>query len=338
MAVPFTQRATEAIYNHSKELADLISENSAIIGVLGARGRIEIITGGLGWRERVYYGTDPNAGHRDRSTQIPTAKLENMTMASFDPAFFSTSIVINHIDKAEVQGDAALGDLVKDSWEVTKAYAVQKIANDLWATSQVSSNYPIPLRIMIPETATASQTGTARGGISSTDNSWWRSQYYATTIADLGAAAGLRILQQEINKCSRSSAKISQPDFALTTSNLYSRIASTMDANRRFIKDDSILKLGFEHISFLNMVVLWDALCPSGNFYILNTRHLKVKCLKTDFMQNINVNEKQYSLPMSISPFVEDIDSWNTVSKMGLSYQLVCNDLQSLDVLGDCTE
>ena len=55
-------------------------------------------------------------------------------------------------------------------------------------------------------------------------------------------------------------------------------------------------------------------------------------------MQNINVNENQYSLPMAISPFVDDIDSWNTVSKMGLSYQLVSNDLQTLNVLGDCTE
>jgi len=245
MAVPFTQRATEAIYQHSKELSDLISENSAIVGVLGARGRIEIITGGLGWRERVFYGTDPNAGHRDRSAQIPTTKMENMTMASYDPALFSTAIVINEVDKSEAQGDAALGDLVKDSWEVAKSYAVKKIAEDLWAASQTNTNYPIPLRIFIPETAKASQTGTDRGGINSAQNDWWRSNYYGTTVADLGAAAGLKVLQEQVNACSRSSAKVSQPDFALTTSPLYARLTSTMDANRRFIKDDSILRLGF---------------------------------------------------------------------------------------------
>lgn len=338
MAVPFTQLATEALYNHSKELSDLISQNVGIIGVLGAKGRIQIITGGLGWKERVFYGTDPNAGHASRYGQIDTARMENMTMAQYDPAFFRTSLVINHVDRDMAKGDAALGDLVKDSWEVAKNYAVQKIAGDLWASSQTNSNYPLPIPVFIPATLPASQTGSTRGGIDSAANSWWRSNAYTTAIADLGAAAGLKTLQEQINACSRSSAKISQPDFGITTSALFARITSTADANRRFIKDEDMLKLGFENIQFMNMAIFWDALCTAKAFYILNSRKMKIKCLKQEYMQNINADANQYSLPMVITPFVRDIDTANDIALMYLAYQLVVSDLGSLGILSNCTE
>ena len=339
MAVPFTQMATEALYNHSKELSDLISTNVGLIGMLGAKGRIEIITGGLGWKERVFYGTDPNAGHGSRYAQIDTNRLENMTMAQYDPAFFRTSIVINHVDRDMAKGDAALGDLVKDSWDIVKTYAVQKIATDLWASSQTNANYPIPLPIMVPATAKGSQTGTARGGISSTDNSWWRSNLDATAYTDIGASStGLKGLQQMVQTCSRSSAKISQPDFGITTSALFSRIASTADANRRYIKDESMLKLGFDNIMFLNLTILWDAMCTAKYFYVLNSRKLKIKCLKQEHMQNINVDANQYSLPMVITPFVRDTDTANDVALMYLAYQLCANDLEGLGLLSNCTE
>lgn len=338
MAVPFTQRATEAIYNHSKELSDLISSNIALVGILGAKGRIQIITGGLGWRERVFYGTDPNAGHGSQYSQVDTNRLENMTMAQYDGAFFRTSLVINAVDKDEAKGDAALGDLVKDSWEIVKAYAVKKIGTDLWASSQADSNYPIPLPIYIPATLPAAQTGSTRGGIDSAANSWWRSNAYTTAIADLGAAAGLRTLQEQINNCSRSSAKVSQPDFGITTSALFTRFTSTADANRRFIKDENMLKLGFENIQFMNMSVVWDSLCTAKAFYILNSRALKIKCLKQEHMQNISADENQLSLPMVIRPFVTDTDTINDVALMYLKYQLTCNDLNTLGVLSNCTE
>ena len=168
MAVPFTQQATEALYLHSKEISDLISTNVSIVGVFGAKGRIEIIEGGLGWRERVYYGTSPNQGHRSRYDQIPAARMENMTMAQYDGGFYSDAVVVNKVDVAEAKGEAALGDLVKDSWLVAKTSAVQAIATALWAGSK-ATNFPIPLPVMVPNTAKASQAGTARGGISSTD-------------------------------------------------------------------------------------------------------------------------------------------------------------------------
>jgi len=338
MSVPFTQMATEALYYHSKEMADLISSQISIVGVLGARNRIKIITGGLGWRERVFYGTSVNAGHRSPRAAVPTEYGENMTMAQYDPAFYSDAVVVNKVEVAQAKGEHALGDLLEDSWTVSKTYAATKIATDLWASSQANSNYPIPLRVFIPDTATASQTGTNRGGIDSSDNSWWRSQYYGDAMADLGATAGLRILQQNVNKCSRSSAKVSKPDFALTTSALFSRIASTMDTNRRYIKDEKIAKLGFEHLEYLGMSILWDSLCPAKHFYILNTRKLNIKCLKMPHMQNINVNENQYSLPMVIEPMRDDLDTFSYISLLGLSYQVTCNDVAGLGVLANCTE
>ena len=338
MGVPFTQRATEALFIHSKEITDLISENIALVAVLGAKGRIKVITGGLGWKERVFYGTDPNAGHRSRYTQIPTGRLENKTMAQYDPAFFSTSIVINDVDRDEAKGEAALGNMVEESWEVAKSYAVKKIGTDLWASSKASGNHPIPLPILIPATDEASQTGTTRGGIDSAANDWWRTRHYGTTIADLGAAAGLKKIQEYYNKCSRSSSKVSQPDFGITTSPLFARFTSTNDGQRRWMKDDDIAKLGFEAVKYNNMSVLWDTQCTAKAFYFLQSRSLKIKCLKQPYMQNVAVNQKQLSLPFVIKPFINDIDTPNAVSQLYLSYQVTVNDLQSLGMLSDCTE
>lgn len=338
MAVPFTQMATEAIYNHSKELSDLISSNIAVVAILGSRGRIEGVTGGLGWKERVFYGTDPNAGHGSAYGEIDTNRLENMTMAAYEPAFFRTSLVINHRDRDMAKGDAALGNLVKDCWEIVKAYAVTKIGTDLHASSQATTNYPIPLPVMVPATLPAAQTGTTRGGIDSAANSWWRSYAYTTAIADLGAVAGLRDLQTAMNAISRSSAMVSKPDFGLTTSALFTRFTSTTEAYRRFTKDDDVAKLGFENVKFGPMTVLWDALCTAKYFYLLNTKKLKIKYLNQEYLQNVSTDEKQLSLPMVITPFVRDTNSANDVALMYLNYQLVCSDLASQGVLSNCTE
>ncbi len=99
-----------------------------------------------------------------------------------------------------------------------------------------------------------------------------------------------------------------------------------------------MLKLGFENVQYLNMTILWDTLCTAKAFYVLNSRKLKIKCLRQEYMQNISVNEKQLSLPMVITPFVRDIDSANDVALMYLAYQLVANDLEGLGLLSDCTE
>ncbi len=338
MAVPFTQQATEALYYHSRELSDLISSNIGLIAVLGDRGRIEGITGGRGWNERVYYGTDPNAGHRERYAQVPTSRLENMTMAQYDGAFFSTSIVVNKVDVAEAKGEWALGDLVKDSWEIAKSYAVKKIGTDFWAATQANSNYPIPVPVMLPATLPASQTGTTRGGIDSAANSWWRSQAYITAIADLGAAAGLRILQAQMNACSRSSSTQSQPDFAVTTSNLFTRFTSTSEAYRRFTSDDRVAALGFMNVKYGPMTIIWDALCTASAFYMFNTRTLKVKYLNMPNLQSAKGANGTLSLPMVIEPMRDDIDTINFVSLMYLKYQLTCNDLGSNGILSSCTE
>ena len=111
-----------------------------------------------------------------------------------------------------------------------------------------------------------------------------------------------------------------------------------MDANRRFVKNDHILKLGFDNVQYLNMAVLWDSDCPSLHFYMLNSKKLKIKCLKQENMQNIVAKGNQYSLPMVITPFVRDVDTPNDVALTYLKYQLCANDLAGLGVLSNCTE
>jgi hypothetical protein len=338
MSVPYTKMQTEALYIHSKELYDLISTNIALVGVLGSKGRIKIIEGGLGWRERVMYGSDPNAGHGSRYGQIGTDRLENMTMAEYDPAFFRTSLVINHVDRDQAKGEAALGDLIEDSWAVAKNYAVQKIGTDLWASSQADSNHPIPLPVFLPATDEGSQTGSARGGISSSDNEWWRSRHYGTAISDIGSEAG----QEEITKlyldCSRNAGQTAKPDFGLTTPALYAKFTSNEDAKRRYIPDTDMAKLGFESVRFGNMSILWDAECTAKAFYLLNSNKMRIKVLKQPNMKNIAANGKQLSLPMVITPFVRDIDTANDVALMYLTYQVCVNDLQGMGVLSNCTE
>lgn len=338
MAVPFTQIATEALYATSKDISDLISQQVGLVGVLGAKGRIQVITGGLGWQERVFYGNNSNDGHRSYKAQIPTDLMENMTMAKFDPAHFNTSIVVNKVEVAQAQGESQLGDLVADAKEVAKASAVSNIGSALFASTQVNSNYPIPLPVMIPATLPASQTGVDRGGINSATNTWWRTYCNTDTIADLGAAAGLRYLDLIIRKTSRSSAAIAQPDFGITTAALFGRLTSTNDNLRRFTTDDTILKLGFANVKYMNMAIIYDANCPASSFFALNTRTLRIKALKMPNIQNVTAKGNQLGLPMVIEPMKDDIDTLNYVSLMHITYNLTCNDLASNGRLSVCTE
>lgn len=329
MAVPFTQQATEALYWHSSELSDLMSENIAIVGALAASNKVKIITGGRGWNERVAYGSNPNSGHRSRYTQVPTDRGENMTMAQYDGGFYSSSVVVNKVDVAEAKGEWALGDLVADSWDIAKTDAVQNIGEALWATSKVNANYPIPLPVFLPQTLPAAQTGTSRGGIDSAANDWWRSQAYTTAIADISATAGLRILQQQMNLASRSSNRKAQPNFGFCTSANFTRFTSTTEAYRRFTSNERMAKLGFENVMYGPMTILWDTQCGKNLFYFINSNHWHFKALKMPHMQSARMKTGELKVPMVIEPMRDDIDTINFVSLMYLKYALTCKDLAS---------
>lgn len=338
MALPFTQRATNALYAHSKGLADNISKRVAIVGVLGASGRIQIIEGGQGWNERILYGESTNADHRSWRAPVTIDDPQYKTMAQYNGAYFSDSVVINHVERDEAKGEWGLGNVVEEAWQRFNVTAVSQIGAALMASTQATDYDPIPLPVYLPATLPASQTGTDRGGINSAQNSWWRSYAYTTTIADLGAAAGLRLVQAGMLACARGGATKLKPDFALTTDALFTRFTSTAEANRRWTSDAKIASLGYSNVTFDGMTVVSDTNCPATRFFMINTNTLRIKALRQPNMKNIMDDTNQYSLPMVINPFVRDTVSFNDIALCGLKYQLTCNDLGSNGILSDCTE
>jgi len=341
MGVPFTQRATDALYAHERQLADDISTRVAIVGVLGAAGRIQIIEGGQGWNERILYAESSNAGHRSWRSSVAVDNPDYKTMASYDGAFYSDSVVINQVERDEAKGEWGLGNVVEEAWQRARITAVSQIGSVLFATTKASAYHPISLPLMLPATLPASQTGSTRGGIDSAANKWWRSQANTTAVTDIGSSGssgGLREVQKMMLSCRRGGAAKQKPNFALTTDALFTRFTSNAESGRRWEANAKIASLGYSSVIFDGMTVVSDVNCTAKAFYTINTNTLRLKCLKQPKMKNIMNETNQYSLPMVINPFVRDPVSFNDIALMNLKYALTTNDLGSNGVISNCTE
>lgn len=150
--------------------------------------------------------------------------------------------------------------------------------------------------------ATLIGTTTTAGNISGTTNTWWQSYVDSTSealsIADLHHAYNM--VSFGTDKC----------DFEVTTMALYEKYESLLLVNQRFT-DANTGKAGFDNLLHKAGVVVYSDFCPTGEWYFLNSKHLKLAVLDGEWMKwrgFIQPYDKdaEYALITSYGAFMTD--------------------------------
>ena len=156
-----------------------------------------------------------------------------------------------------------LQQLKKDAMRsITEIIAYQLYQDDTTTTTNLSG-----IQLAVAESPL---TGTY-GGINraTAGNEFWRNYYYSTVVSAFSSAGQTAMNTTYLNLV-RGTDK---PTVWVTTMAIWALYQLSLTTNVRY-SDTNTANAGFVNLLHMDIPVIFDYYCPSGNMYCLNTNHL----------------------------------------------------------------
>jgi len=262
-------KATDNIFSRTAVL-DFVKRR-AKIDVQGGRNAVHPVMGARNSTFQNYSGYDTLTPAVDEI--IDTAEYSWKQSAIYVP--------ISGMEEAKNSGDKAVINLLKaktSNAEMTAAEVFEEMLflADGAGTDNGQTTYTPSAKEWQGLNSFVATSGDNVGGIAVADMATWvspvDSDAEALTLADMSSM--YNNVSYGADKC----------DFEVTTQLLYEKYESLLQANQRFT-DASTAKAGFDNLIHKAGVVAWSDYCPTGEWYFLNSRHLKLSVLGSKWMK-----------------------------------------------------
>ena len=207
-------------------------------------------------------GTATGGPYVDNSV-LSTVHVESVKVAQYTPAFYGEAARMSRPQELQTKGPRALFNAWAHRLSQAKLRLRAKLAEDLFATSQVTNGIT-GLPLAIPATAT---TGTF--GLNRATYEWWRN--YTQTAVGAYTSNGVDAMDKLAIDIQLKAKKL--PDFYVTTQTVYQKMMkaarSTINFNPTYSGPHKAMlnDMGIDHISFRGAPVFADPYCDAGKIY-----------------------------------------------------------------------
>ncbi len=263
---------TFTIENRSKQLADNMSQQNALINRLRDKKKIKPITGGTKILEELEYGEGDMFWYSGYDTLNYQPK-QLFTAAEYQLKLCAVPVAISGEDMLKNAGKEGIMDLFEKRVDNAAKTIVNQMSKSVYSDGTGSDGKEIGgLRLLV---ADSPATGTV-GGIdrSVAGNEFWRNKAQATALT------GDNIIS-EMNKMYLSLSRGSdKPDLIVADDTLYSLYEGALMPQQRFT-DTKTAESGFENLKFKGAEVIFDGgqggNCPENHMYFLNTDYIYLR-------------------------------------------------------------
>jgi hypothetical protein len=263
------------IQNRSRQIADNVTKNNALLSRLNQRGNIKTISGGNVILEELSFAENGNAGFYSGYDLLPVAAQDVISAAQFDIKQFAVPVVMSGLEMLQNNGKEAFIDLMEARLNVAEATMVNKLAQSIYSDGTGSGGKEVTgLGAAVP---TNPATGTY-GGIDRATWSFWQSKLLDVSTFTGGAASAANIQSCMNNLWSQTVRGNDRPDLIVFDSNYWSFYMASLQAVQRFTSPEAA-NLGFPSIKFMDADVVLDGgiggFCPQNTGFFLNSKYLK---------------------------------------------------------------
>jgi hypothetical protein len=195
---------------------------------------------------------------------IQVKPSNSLTAARFPWKQWFATIIISGLDEAQNSGREQRINLLEAKIKQSELTMRAKMAKMLYGTyvSATPANDWISLDTAIDST-------TPVGGIDPATEPWWKSYEAAVGAVD---AAGLETAMRTAVMTTSDNGG-DTIDLILTDPATYGFYESTLTPQVRYTDTDKA-NLGFRNLLFENAPVMWDAECPAGTMYGINSEYI----------------------------------------------------------------
>lgn len=274
MAFPnISDIVTTTIQSRSRQIADNVTKNNALLAKLNQRGNIKTISGGNVILQELSYAENANAGFYSGYDLLPVAAQDVISAAEFNIKQLACPVVISGLEMLQNAGKEQMIDLLEARLNVAESTMMNKLAQSIYSDGTGSGGKEVTgLNAAVPSDPT---TGTY-GGIDRATWTFWRSKLYDFSVQSVTPSA--TTIQAAMNTLWGNTVRgADRPDLIVLDTVYWSYYMGSLQAIQRFT-DPNSASLGFPTVKFMDADVVLDGgiggYCPASTGFMLNTKYL----------------------------------------------------------------
>jgi hypothetical protein len=266
--------ATTTIESRTRQLADNITNNSALLMRLKKRGNRKTVSGGRLILQEIDYAVSANTGWYSGYDTLATAATDTATAAEFTIKELYASVTISGLEMAQNRSKEQFIPLL-----TSKVRNAERSMNNVMNTGVYSDGTGTSgkqlggLALLV---ASAPATGTV-GGINRATATWWRNKAFRSSVDYGGAATSATILNHMGRTYNALVRGNDVPDLSPADGLAYQLFMDAL-TDRQVIMDDEVAKAGFVTAKFRTMDVVLDGgvggAIAANTIFFLNTDYL----------------------------------------------------------------
>lgn len=277
-----TDLIATTIQNRSGELADNLTNNTALLDRLKKRGNVRPFGGGTVILEEIMYNdaNTNNANSYSGYEAINISPDSPISAAQYDIKQYADAVTMSGLEMLQNAGKEQIIDLLDGRMAVSEARLLNRIAGDIYLDGTGNGGKNITgLASAVPD---APSTGTY-GGIDRATWSFWRSKKYSGAN-DGGAAVSASNIQKYMTALALQLVRgQDKPDLIVADNNYYALYVESLQAIQRVTGDGSgSAGAGFVSLKFYGGGTSADVVLDGGigggatanHMWFLNTKYI----------------------------------------------------------------
>jgi hypothetical protein len=261
------------IQSRTKQIADNVTKNNALLARLNERGNVKPFGGGNVILQELSFAENGNAGFYSGYDLLPVATADVISASEFNIKQLACPVVMSGLEMLQNSGQEQFIDLLEARLNVAESTMANKLAESVYSDGTGSSGKEVTgLNAAVPADPT---TGTY-GGIDRATYTFWRSGLY--DFSTEGVTASATTIQAALNSLWGSLVRgADRPDLVVLDNTYWTYYMGSLQAQQRFT-DASTGNLGFPTLKFMDSDVVLDGgiggYCPSATGFMLNTKYI----------------------------------------------------------------
>lgn len=279
---------TVAIENRRKKLADNVTDNTALLSRMKARGKMNSISGGRIVYEELEYEENQTYKRFSGYEYLDIRPSESFSAAEYNLRQVSTAVVISGLEQLQNAGKERMINLLKSRIGNAEKTMINGLSADLYSDGTADGGGQVDgLQAAV---STAPNNG-IYGGINAANQEFWRNKHDSTTI-DISDDNIRKVMMDMWVSLCRNMDKV---DLIPCDNNYYTAYWGALQDQQRFT-NPKMARMGFTNLKFDSADVVLDGgvggSAPTNRMFMLNTDYLHWRVHE---MANMTPSKNRYA-------------------------------------------
>jgi hypothetical protein len=271
MALPnsnFTDVIATTLMHRSKEIADNMSDNTALLNRLKSKGKVRTVSGGTKIVQPLSYAENSNFGWYSGAETLSVAACDVISAAEFAWKQCAVPVILTGLE-SDIQntGKEAIIDLMEARLAVAEATMLNNLSTALYSDGLGSGGREVTgLAAGVPVTVTNTY-----GGIDRSVQTWWKPIYQTGTYTYSNIVAAMDLLWAQL-----VSGTI-KPDLYPCDAIMWAMYEAALQPLQR-ITSPKMADAGFQSYKYKGGDVVLDGgiggSCTTKTMFFLNTNYI----------------------------------------------------------------